>query len=161
MVMPIKHLILFSYSHPLLLLLSIFLSIRVFSKESVLCIRWPKYCSHSCSISLVNEYSGLISDIQDIYWAIAKGEKLQYSLCLSILSFNTDRIGSHTSVIGEMICIHVRAKLLLSRTTLWDSVDCSPPGSPVHQILQTRILEWVSISSSRSSSKPREGTRVS
>ena len=44
--------------HPLLLLPSIFPSIRVFSSESVLCIRWPKYWSFS--ISLSNEYSGLI-----------------------------------------------------------------------------------------------------
>ena len=51
-------------SHPLLSLLllpSIFASIRVFSNESVLCIRWPKYWSFSFSISLSNEYSGPIS----------------------------------------------------------------------------------------------------
>ena len=51
-------------SHPLpslLLLPSIFPSIRVFSSESVLCIRWPKYWSFSFSISPSNEYSGLIS----------------------------------------------------------------------------------------------------
>ena len=48
LVMPSKHLIL---CRPLLLLSSIFPSIRVFSKESVLCIRWPKYWSFSCSIS--------------------------------------------------------------------------------------------------------------
>ena len=47
--------------HPLLLLLSIFPSIRVFSDESVLCIRWPKYWSFSFSMSPSNEYSGLIS----------------------------------------------------------------------------------------------------
>ena len=47
--------------HPLLLLPSIFPSIRVFSKESVLPIRWPKYWSFSFSISPSNEYSGLIS----------------------------------------------------------------------------------------------------
>ena len=47
--------------HLLLLLPSIFPSIRVFSKESVLCIRWPKYWSFSFSISPSNEYSGLIS----------------------------------------------------------------------------------------------------
>ena len=47
--------------HPLLLLPSIFLSIRVFSNESVLCIRWPKYWSFSFNISLSNEYSVLIS----------------------------------------------------------------------------------------------------
>ena len=51
-------------SHPLLSLLlppSIFPSIKVFSNESVLCIRWPKYWSFSFSISPSNEYSGLIS----------------------------------------------------------------------------------------------------
>ena len=46
---------------PLLLLPSIFPSIRVFSNESVLSIRWPRYCSFSLSISPSNEYSGLIS----------------------------------------------------------------------------------------------------
>ena len=57
-VLPSHHLIL---CHPLLLLPSIFPSIRVFSKESVLHIRWPKYWSFSFSISPSNEYSGLIS----------------------------------------------------------------------------------------------------
>ena len=56
--MPSNHLILW---HPLLLLPSIFSSIRVFSEESVLHIRWPKYWSFSFSISPSNEYSGLIS----------------------------------------------------------------------------------------------------
>ena len=57
-VMPSNHLIL---CHPLLLLPLIFPSIRVFSNESVLCIRWPKYWGFSFSISPSNEYSGLIS----------------------------------------------------------------------------------------------------
>ena len=57
-VMPSNHLILF---HPLLLLPSVFLNIRVFSNESVLCIRWPKYWSFNFSINPSNEYSVLIS----------------------------------------------------------------------------------------------------
>ena len=57
-VMPSDHLIL---CHPLLLLPSVFPSIRVFSNESVLRNRWPKYWSFSFSISPFNEYSGLIS----------------------------------------------------------------------------------------------------
>ena len=57
-VMPSSHLIL---SCPLLLLPSIFPSIRVFSKESVLCIRWPKYWSFSFNVSPTNENPGLIS----------------------------------------------------------------------------------------------------
>ena len=56
--MPSNHLIL---CHPLLLLPSIFPSIRVFSNESVFHVRWPKYWSFSFSISPSNEYSGLIS----------------------------------------------------------------------------------------------------
>ena len=56
--MPSNHLIL---CHSLLLLPSIFPSIRVFSNESALYIRWPKYCSFSFSISPSNEYSGVIS----------------------------------------------------------------------------------------------------
>ena len=57
-VMPSNHLIL---CHPLLLPPSVFPRIRVFSNESVLCTRWPKDWSFSFSISLSNEYSGLIS----------------------------------------------------------------------------------------------------
>ena len=49
------------FCHPLFLLPSIFPSIRVFSKELALCIRWPKYWSFSFSISPSSEYSGLIS----------------------------------------------------------------------------------------------------
>ena len=58
LVMPSSHLIL---CHPLLLLPSIFPSIRVFSNESVLRIRWPKYWNFSFSVSPSNEYSELIS----------------------------------------------------------------------------------------------------
>ena len=62
-VMPSNHLIL---CHPLFLLLSIFPSIRVFSNESALCIRWPEYWSFSFNISPSNEYPGLISF--RMYW---------------------------------------------------------------------------------------------
>ena len=58
LVMPSNHLIL---CRPLLLLPSIFPSIRVFSSQSVLCIRWPNYWNFSYSISPSSEYSGLIS----------------------------------------------------------------------------------------------------
>ena len=66
LLMPSNHLIL---CHPLLLSPSIFTSIRVFSNESVLCIRWPKYCSFSFSPS--NEYSGLISFRMDWLYLLA------------------------------------------------------------------------------------------
>ena len=81
LVMPSNHLIL---CHPLLLLPSVFPSIRVFSNESALCIRWPKYWSFSFSISPSNEYSGLISFRMD--WLI------------SLLSKGLSRVFSNTTV---------------------------------------------------------------
>ena len=62
LVTPSNHLIL---CHPLLLLPSIFDSIRVFSDESAPCIRWPQYWSFTFSISPSNEYSGLVSFTMD------------------------------------------------------------------------------------------------
>jgi len=58
------------------------------------------------------------------------------------------------------LCTHA-CSVIQSCPTLWDPMDCSPPGSSVHGILQTRILEWVAISSSRGSSWPRDRTCVS
>ena len=86
-VMPSNHLIL---CHPLLLLPSIFPSIRVFSSESALPIRWPKYWSFSFSISPSNEYSGLISFRIDWFDPFAvqgtlKGLLQHHSLKTSVL----------------------------------------------------------------------------
>ena len=80
-VMPSNHLI---FCHPLLLLPSIFPSIRVISNESSLPIRWPKYWSFSLSISRSNEYLGLISFRMD--WLI------------SLLSKGLSRVFSNTTV---------------------------------------------------------------
>ena len=74
LVMTSNHLIL---CLPLLLLPSIFPSIRVFSNESVLPIRWPKYCSLSFSINPSNEYSGLISFRIDLFDLLAVQGTLQ------------------------------------------------------------------------------------
>ncbi|MES6266278.1 hypothetical protein U6R57_12305, partial [Cutibacterium acnes] len=54
-----------------------------------------------------------------------------------------------------------KVKVAQSCPTLCDPMDCSPPGSSVHGILQARILEWVAISFSRGSSQPRDQTQVS
>ena len=72
--MPSNHLIL---CHPLFLLPSIFPSIRIYSNESVLCIRWPKYRSFSFSISPSNEHSGLISFRIDLLDLLAVQETLK------------------------------------------------------------------------------------
>ena len=77
LVMPSNHLIL---CHHLLLLPSIFPSIRIFSTESALCIRWPKYWSLSFSISPSNEYSGLISFKMDwLDLLVSKGHSRVFS----------------------------------------------------------------------------------
>ena len=92
-VMPSNHLILCC---PLLLLPSIFPSIRVFSNESALCIRWPKYWSFNFSISPSNEYSGLISfridwfdhfAIQGTLKSLLQHHSSKTSIILSQLSF--------------------------------------------------------------------------
>ena len=128
-VMPSNHLIL---CRPLLLLPSVFPSIRVFSNESVLNIRWPKHWSFGFSIHSSNDYSGLISFRVDWFDLL----EVQY-------------VHTYTRV---CVC----AKSLHSCPTLCDSMDCSPPCSFVHGILQERILEWVAMPSSRESSQPRD-----
>ena len=74
LVMPSNHII---FCRPLLLLPSIFPSIRVFSNESALCIRWPKYCSFSFNINPSNEHPGLISFRMDWLDLLAVQETLK------------------------------------------------------------------------------------
>ena len=108
-----NHLIL---CRPLLLLPSIFSSIRVFSNESVLHIRWPKYWSFSFSISPSNEYSGLISFRTNWFDLLAVQ-------------------GSLKSLLQHPIALHLHiqacVKSLQSCPTLCGHIDGSPPGSPV------------------------------
>ena len=88
--MPSSHLIL---CRPLLLLLPIPPSIRVFSNESTLCMRWPKYWSFSLSISPTNEYPGLVSFRMD--W-------------LDLLAVQE----THKSLLQQMVISHVTYCLL-------------------------------------------------
>jgi len=59
------------------------------------------------------------------------------------------------------VCVRTHARLLQSCLTLCYPMDCSPPGSTVHRILQARIVEWIAIPFSRGSSRPRDWTQVS
>ena len=59
------------------------------------------------------------------------------------------------------VCAHTGVKSLQSCLTRCDPMDCSPPGSSVHGTLQTRLLEWVAMSFSRGSSRPRDQTCIS
>ena len=98
-VMPSNRLILCC---PLLLLPSIFPSIRVSSSESVLCIRWPKYWSFSFSISLSNEYSGLISFRMDWLDLLAVQRTLK-----SLLQHHSSKASIlHCSAFPQMLLIH-------------------------------------------------------
>ena len=102
-VIPSNHLIL---CRPLLLVPSIFPSIRVFSNESALCIRWPKYCNFSFNISPFNEHSGLISFRMD-WWDLLAAQgtlkhflqnsftlawKVKWNLALKISEFSSARV---------------------------------------------------------------------
>ena len=144
LVMPSNHLIL---CRPLLLLPSIFHSIRGFSSESVLRIRWPKCWSFSFSISPSNEYSGLISFRIDWFDLLAvqgtlKSLLQRHSSMVSILqcaAFFMVQL-SHPYVATAA------AESLQSWPTLCDPIDGSPPRSPVPGTIQARTLEWVAIS---------------
>ena len=124
--MPSNHLILW---HLLLLLHSIFPSIKVFSKESVLHIRWPKYWRFSFSISPSNEYSGLISFRIDWFYLLA------------VQGAPKSLLQHHSSV----QCSEVAQ----SSPTLCDPMNCSLPCSSVYGIFLARVLEWVAIFFSR------------
>ena len=80
-VMPFNH---FIPCHPLFLLPSVFPSIRVFSSELVLCIRWPKYWGFTFSISPFNKYSGLISFRMDWFDLLAPQETLKSLLSTTV-----------------------------------------------------------------------------
>ena len=141
--MPSNHLIL---CHPLLLTPSILPSIRVFSNESVLCVRCPKYWSFSFSISPSNEHPGLISFRMD--WLDLAGHTLG---------------NCPAGVIGQSleIFLSVVSSVAQSCLTLCNPMDCSTPGFPVHyqlpELAQThvhRVSDAVQTSHSLSSPSP-------
>ena len=172
-VIPSNHLILY---RTLLLLASIFASIRFFSNESVLRIRWPKYWSFSFNISPSNEYSGLISFRMDWFDLLAvqgtlksllqhhslKASSLRRSAFFIVQLLHTSMTTGKTialtrrTIVGKvmfllfnMLSAAATAKLLQWCPTLCDPIDGSPRDSPVPGILQAGTLEWVAISFSK------------
>ena len=158
-----------SSCRPLLLLPSIFPSIRVFSNESALRIRWPKYWSFSFSISCSNEHPGLISFRMDWLDLLAvqgtlksllqhhssKASILQCSAFFMVLCSALAIAVVNLIILSNLPSVPLMintpspaaaAKSLQSCPTLCDPTDGSPPGSPVPGILQARTLEWVAIS---------------
>ena len=151
--MPSNHLIL---CRPLVLSPSIFPSIRVFSNESALRIKWPKYWSFNFSISPSNENPGLTSFRMDWLDLLAVQGTLKsllqhHSLKASILwcsAFFTVQLSHPYVTTGKTIALTAAAAAnsLQSCPTLCDPIDGSPPGSPIPGILQARTLEWIAIS---------------
>ena len=77
---------------------------------------------------------------------------ITFSLSVHLFIDTWSRSFDHLLHTTHFLCVH--AKSLQLRSTLWDPMDCSPPGSPAHGILPARILEWVAMPSSRGSSRP-------
>ena len=152
---------------------SIFPSIRVFSNESILCIRWPKYWSFSFSISPSKEHPGPISFRMDWLDLLAvqgtlkslhqhHSSKTSVLQCSAFFIFQLSHrymttgkilaltrqtfVGKVMSLLFNRLFAAAAAKSLQSCLTLCDPIDGSPPGSPVPGILQARTLEWVAIS---------------
>ena len=73
----------------------------------------------------------------------------------------TGMVGSEATAPWCAPARKINVKVIQSRPALCESMDCSPPGSSIHGILQARILEWVAILFSRGSSQPRDRTQVS
>jgi len=124
LLMPPHHLIL---CHPLLLLHSIFPSIRVFSSESVLHIRWPKYCSFSFSISPSNEHLGLISFRMDWLDLLAVQGTLKsllhHSSKESILQLSAFLILSHPYMTTGKTIASTR-RIFVDKVSLWFLISC-------------------------------------
>ena len=82
--------------------------------------------------------------------------RLSESLQDASTSCHTQMPGRLRNVLFQLGSNESESEVAQSCPTLWDPVDCSPPGSSAHGILQARILEWVAISFSRGSSRPRD-----
>ena len=153
LVMPSNHLILCC---PLLLLPSIFPSIRIFSNESALRIRWPKYWSFSFDISPSNQHPGLISfkknwldllAVQGTLKSLLQHHSSKASILLCLAFFIVQLPHPYmTTMFNLYLNTWLRKTGLLSHVLLYVSMDCSSSDSSVYGISQTRILEWIAIS---------------
>ena len=114
LVMPSNHLIL---CRPFLLPPSVFASIKIFSSESVLRIRWPRYWSFSFSISPSNEYSGLISFRMDWFDLLAVQGTLKSSPRPQVKSINSSALNFLYGPI--LISIHVIFLIIAILIDLW------------------------------------------
>ena len=139
--MPSSHLIL---CHPLLLPPSILPSIRVFSNESVLCIRWPKYWSFSFSISPCNEHPGLISFRMDWLDLLVVQRSLNSLLqhdsstasFLQCSAFFTVQLSHPYMTIGKTIALTRQTFVGKVMTLLFNMLSMPPVGPVLHYLPQ-------------------------
>ena len=165
LMMPSNHLIL---CHPLFLLPSIFPRIRVFSNESVLCIKWPKYWSFNFSISPSNEYSGLISfrmdwlDLLAVQGALksllqhhsSKASIIQHSAFFIVqLSHPYMTIGKTTALtrwtfVSKVMCLlfNMLSKLVITFLPKSKHLLISWLQSPSAEILEPQNIKSVTVS---------------
>ena len=127
---------------------------------------WENFLEIILQLSFQNRYL--------LIFVFGKLKQNEHQSCLSLLFFKScnrfsfffpimtsyykNFFGSH---VVEAFTLPYLKLLTQSCPTLCYPMDCSPPGSSVHRILQARILEWVAISFSRGSSRPRDQTQVS
>ena len=134
---------------------SIWMCITTMGRRSA---TWEKHEKRRGPRSL-GEYQHLeecvVFNLGSTFWWAREFEKHQ---CLGPTPEQLTR--SETLGMSYKSSLCMRAKLLQSYRTLCDPMDCSPPSSSVHEILQARILEWVAMPSSRGSSQSRDRTQV-
>ena len=143
---------------------SIFYSIRVFSNELTLRVRWPKYWSFSFNINSSNEYLRLLSLRTDWFELLCRLKRVFSSTTIQThpLFRAQPSLWSNSHILTWLleyyiVCVLV-AQLCL---TLCDPINFGPPDPSVCGILQARILERVAVPFSRGSFQPRDRTWVS
>ena len=129
---------------------------HVVKTRSQLYLSLPLHCLVSVCISALQKHSNKRFQYRE-----------QWSQTEDVESCGQTKVWAlrvHPLLLGRtdwMLCLYSLCEVAQSCATLCDPVDCSPPGSSHHGILQARILEWISISFSRGSSQPRDRTQVS
>ena len=130
--------------------------------------RWNWVRSGHASLTCCSDRDLAFLDLAK--WLLPQGPCIAFSLLGKFfLQVSFQLTLSLASTVSGVLCDQIKpiyfclsvVSVAKSCLTLWDLHGCSPPVSPVHGILQASLLEWIAISFSRGSSRPRDGTHVS
>ena len=138
------------------------INIFVFVSASHISLSFYLYSSHFPFLCFLGTILGLLQGWHNL--VLAYPSTLLFLPCWPLLATKTNQaLGLRQGVGARVGCLlqYVCAKRLQSCPTLWDTMDCSPPGSSVRGILQARIQECVAIPVSRGSSPPRDQILIS